>query len=201
MTEGEINDYFGDIDLFLLDQVLKGSLGPPGNLLDVGFGSGRNMVYFLNAGWHIWGIDTDQSQVQLLRYLFQQYPDQDPTRLTTGSVQSIPLTPASVDLVICSRVLHHLPSPDAVKSSCEEMHRVLKPDGVLYLSMNSTINFESHLLNKEGGRVFRNGTRGVFLTDLLLDQIVELGFSKIMPHRTVHFEDQHAETTLILKKI
>ncbi|MEM9324323.1 MAG: class I SAM-dependent methyltransferase [Bacteroidota bacterium] len=199
IDETDINNFFGDMDLFLIDQILKGHLGSWGKVLDVGCGSGRNMVYFLNKRWQVWGIDTDESQLQLLRYLFKSYPHQDAERLLSRSVENTGLESASFDLVICSRVFHHLDVP-LVMPSWTELHRVLKPEGVLYFSMNSTINFESHLLTHKTERQFKDGTIGTFLTTALLEEMETLGYQKLMPHRTVHFDDQHAETTLILKK-
>ena len=63
----EINNFFGDMDLFLIDQVLKGRLNNSMNVLDVGFGLGRNLVHFIQEGYDVYGIDKDKSAVDFFK--------------------------------------------------------------------------------------------------------------------------------------
>ena len=46
-----IREEFGDIDIYLFDQLLKGRLDASMSLLDAGCGGGRNLYYFLRNGY------------------------------------------------------------------------------------------------------------------------------------------------------
>ncbi len=50
----------------------------------------------------------------------------------TWKGNTIPLDDGSIDCAICTEVLEHLPDPEAVLS---EIHRVLKPDGLVFISV------------------------------------------------------------------
>ncbi|MFF0830953.1 hypothetical protein ACFYU8_29590 [Brevibacillus sp. NPDC003359] len=43
-------EQFGDMDIYLFDQLLKGRVTKDMRILDAGCGSGRNLVYFLRNG-------------------------------------------------------------------------------------------------------------------------------------------------------
>ncbi len=200
LTEEEINDFLGDMDLFLMDQVLKGTFHSLESVLDIGCGSGRNLLYFLQKGYRVCGIDVDKLQIDLMKHIVGSMPNSQSHQFIEASAESLPLPSDAMDLVICSRVLHHLPSTESYEQSCLEMYRVLKPGGILYLSMNSSINFQDHVIKKGDLGVFNDGTQGLFLNELMISFVEDLGFEKLMPHRTVHFDNLHAETTMILKK-
>ncbi len=200
LTEEDINDFLGDMDLFLMDQVLKGTFQSMESVMDIGCGSGRNLLYFLQKGYRVFGIDVDKLQIDLMKHIIGSMPNSESHQFIEASVESLPLPSDSTDLVICSRVLHHLPSIESYKQSCLEMHRVLNQGGILYLSMNSSINFEDHVIKKGNLGVFNDGTEGLFLDEAMISLVENLGFEKLMPHRTVHFDNLHAETTMILKK-
>ena len=50
MSVPAIQEQFGQIDIYLFDQLLKGRISPGMRILDAGCGSGRNLVYFLREG-------------------------------------------------------------------------------------------------------------------------------------------------------
>jgi tellurite methyltransferase len=45
----DLQEQFGPIDIYLFDQLLKGSIQPGMRVLDAGCGSGRNLVYLLRG--------------------------------------------------------------------------------------------------------------------------------------------------------
>ena len=49
--------WFGGIDIYLFDQLLKGRFVPGMRILDAGCGSGRNLVYFLRSGYEVFAVD------------------------------------------------------------------------------------------------------------------------------------------------
>src|SRR4030088_3234425 len=49
----ELRASFGEIDIYLFDQILKGRFDRRRRLLDAGCGDGRNLVYFLRQGFRV----------------------------------------------------------------------------------------------------------------------------------------------------
>ncbi|WP_332912670.1 hypothetical protein [Algoriphagus boritolerans] len=48
MEVTELNQLLGNVDIYLLDQILKGRFSKEMKILDAGCGEGRNAVYFIN---------------------------------------------------------------------------------------------------------------------------------------------------------
>ncbi|MDH3217131.1 MAG: methyltransferase domain-containing protein [Candidatus Krumholzibacteria bacterium] len=55
-----IRDWFGEIDIYLFDQILKGRFDKSRRELDVGCGDGRNLIYFMRSGFDVFAIDQDR---------------------------------------------------------------------------------------------------------------------------------------------
>ena len=65
----DLRGQFGEIDIYLFDQLLRRRLLPGMRVLDVGCGSGRNLVYLLRSGYQVFGIDPDPISIQVVRRL------------------------------------------------------------------------------------------------------------------------------------
>ena len=57
MTVKNLNSKLGNIDIYLLDQILKGRFNKGMKILDAGCGEGRNLIYFMREGFTVYGID------------------------------------------------------------------------------------------------------------------------------------------------
>ena len=64
-----LQEWFGSIDIYLFDQLLKGRFVPGMRVLDAGCGSGRNLVYFLRSGYEVFGIDESREAIAQARRL------------------------------------------------------------------------------------------------------------------------------------
>ena len=62
-------DEFGQIDIYLFDQLLKGRVTARDRVLDAGCGSGRNLFYLLKMGCQVSAIDTNPVAVAGVRDL------------------------------------------------------------------------------------------------------------------------------------
>jgi len=51
---------FGDIDIYLFDQLHRGRIAEGMKVLDAGCGAGRNLVYLQRRGFDVWGTDGDE---------------------------------------------------------------------------------------------------------------------------------------------
>src|SRR6266850_7178356 len=69
MGEGDLQALFGGIDIYLFDQLLKGRFVPGMRVLDAGCGTGRNLVYFLQKGYEVFGVDQSAEAISQMRRL------------------------------------------------------------------------------------------------------------------------------------
>ncbi|MQA29385.1 MAG: methyltransferase domain-containing protein, partial [Luteitalea sp.] len=65
----ELVSQFGDIDIYLFDQLLRGRIPPGATVLDAGCGFGRNLVYLLRQGYDVQAVDADSAAVDTVRAL------------------------------------------------------------------------------------------------------------------------------------
>ena len=49
----ELNHLLGNIDIYLLDQILKDRFKKSFKILDAGCGEGRNLIYFVRNGFKL----------------------------------------------------------------------------------------------------------------------------------------------------
>ncbi len=65
----DLQYWFGGIDIYLFDQLLKGRFVPGMRVLDAGCGSGRNLVYFLRSGYEVFAVDESEEAISQVRKL------------------------------------------------------------------------------------------------------------------------------------
>jgi SAM-dependent methyltransferase len=106
---------------------------------DIGCGSGAMLCEVLRAkpAWTGIGIDVSSSSIDYAQKLSQIKGVADRLSFKVADMTSLPLPSRSIDLLIASEVLEHLPEPQATLA---EIKRVLVPGGSLVL----TIPIESH---------------------------------------------------------
>ena len=105
-------------------------------MLDMGCGEGRHSIgALLETPASIVGMDLSFEDLKIAQ---SRLKDFDTSELSTsctfglGNINDIPLQDSSLDAVICSEVLEHVDSPN---ESVRELVRVLKPGGVMALSV------------------------------------------------------------------
>ena len=107
MELSSINQYFGNVDIYLLDQILKNKFQPGMKVLDAGCGEGRNLIYFLNSGFDVYGVDTSIAAVKALRFIAGSIrPDLHRDQFQEGDIENLSYSDHSFDLIIASAVLH-----------------------------------------------------------------------------------------------
>jgi len=128
-------------------------------LLDYGCGYGRIMNDLAQQGFNnLAGADTSPQMIAQARQL---HPAMQFTTLDTPP--ALPMATASVDMIVLFAVLTCIPEDQAQRSLIEELTRVLKPNGLLYVSdlllQNDQPNQDRYARSAE-----RFGTYGVFKT-------------------------------------
>ena len=58
---------FGQIDIYLFDQILRGNISPRMRVVDAGCGGGRNIQYLLREGYEVFGVDVSAEAVAAVR--------------------------------------------------------------------------------------------------------------------------------------
>ncbi|QCK13646.1 class I SAM-dependent methyltransferase [Mangrovivirga cuniculi] len=124
---------FGNTDIYLLDQILKGRFKSTDKILDIGCGEGRNLIWFLKNSFDIHGIDVNPSAIQMLRIysasLNEKYRNEK-ERFMIGSAGDLPFAPHQFDVILHSAVAHFSENKSQFLNWWKEALRVLKPDGV-----------------------------------------------------------------------
>ncbi len=199
----KIQESFGNIDIYLFDQLLKGTFDHCVRILDVGCGGGRNIHYFLKNGSEVYGIDQDPNAVAAVRELAQQLvPGYDSARFSIAKAGELPFNDASFDLVICSAVLHFARTDAQFDSMLRSMWRVLKTGGFFFARLASDIGIETLVQPKGNGRfLLPDGTTRYLVShDTLMRYTHELGGELFEPIKTTNVSGLRCMTTWCVRK-
>ncbi len=63
----DLSSLFGQIDIYLFDQILRGRIAPGMKIFDAGCGRGRNLVFFLDQGYEVCAVDPDPAAIDHVR--------------------------------------------------------------------------------------------------------------------------------------
>ncbi len=193
----EIDALFGDIDIYLFDQLARGRFDTRRRVLDVGAGEGRNLRYLLARGYDCYAIDRDPRAIaQLTRHAHEVDAVGPVDRFCVGDADALPWPDRSVDVVICSAMLHFAEDASHFGRIVTEMWRVLASDGLLFTRLASTIGLDG-FAHAAGQRVRLpdGSTRFVVDEAMLLDWTARLGGTLADPIKTTNVQGQRCMTT------
>jgi SAM-dependent methyltransferase len=183
----ELRREFGDIDIYLFDQLHRGILTPGMRVLDAGCGRGRNLVYLLRTGFDVRAIDAEPAAVDAARALAPSLvPGIDGDRFRVEPVEALSLPAASIDYVISSAVLHFARDETHWYAMVDAMWRVLAPGGVLFARLATTVGQEGRLTHLDGRRYVLPDGSERFLVDepMLSAWVTSVGGRWIDPLKT-----------------
>ena len=199
----DLQALFGDIDIYLFDQLLRGRLRPGMRVVDAGCGSGRNLVYLLQAGYEVWGIDADPSAIAMVQRLAGALaPGLPRGNFTAGPIETAALPDGFADAVISSAVLHFARDSGHFESLLRGSWRLLKPGGLFFCRLASSIGIE-HLIEPAGSGRYRlpdGSTRYLVDEDMLLRLGEALGGDLLDPVKTTVVQNQRSMTTWVLRR-
>ncbi len=198
-----LQEQFGQIDIYLFDQLLKGRISPGMKILDAGCGGGRNLVYLLREGYEVFGADSDARSVEHVRALAREFaPALPESNFRVESVERMSFGDACADVVISNTVLHLANDDAQFEAMLQGSWRVLKPGGLFFCRLASTIGMESQLPQIHGRR-FRSpdGAERYMVDEALLASLAKrLGGELAEPLKTTVVQNQRAMTTWVLRK-
>jgi SAM-dependent methyltransferase len=99
-------------------------------VLDAGCGAGRHLLPLAAAGFQVLGVDREWGVLRKLGRQFGGLPGA--ARLALGDLKSLPLLSGVFDFALSVNVINHGYARD-LTAYCRELHRVLKPGGLLFI--------------------------------------------------------------------
>jgi SAM-dependent methyltransferase len=203
VTIDDLRASAGDIDIYLLDQLLRGRLTTDMQVFDAGCGGGRNLVFLLQAGFNVWATDQDPRAIDVVRRLASRLAPALPAdRFRVEPVEQCSFSDAAFDVVISSAVLHFARDDGQFLAMLEEMWRVLRAGGMLFCRLASSIGMADRMQRIEGRRFLLPDGSERYLVDAdLLDALARrLGGVLLDPIKTTVVQDQRCMTTWVLTK-
>jgi SAM-dependent methyltransferase len=198
-----LQEWFGGIDIYLFDQLLKGRLNANMRLLDAGCGSGRNLIYFLRSGYEVCGVDESSRSIAQVRELAAELaPQLPPDNFRVEAVEKMTFDDGNFDVVISSAVLHFATDEEHWQRMVNEMWRVLKPNGIFFARLASSIGIEEKIELLEGRRYHLPDGSDRFLVDeqMLRRTTASLGGEWLEPFKTVVVADMRSMSNWCLRK-
>ena len=124
-----------------------------GNILDLGFGDGRNMKLLANCGLTVSGVEITQETVDLVKKSMELL--EVTADLRVGSNTSIPFGDAYFDYILASSACYYVDGNSSFDDNMNEIKRVLKTGGSLIA------NFPAFVANSdvEQSFILQNATR------------------------------------------
>jgi len=199
----DLKEQFGDIDIYLFDQILRGRIHPSMKVLDAGCGHGRNLVYLLRRGYEVFGVDSDAEAVQKVRSLAAELaPHLPDTHFRVERLEAMTFPDHCVDVVISSAVLHFAGDDAQFWAMLRGSWRVLKPRGVFFCRLASSIGMEGRFRQIAGRRFALPDSTERYLVDeaVLLEATAKLGGELLDPLKTTLVQDQRCMTTWVMRK-
>lgn len=198
-----LQSLFGQIDIYLFDQLLRGRIVPGMRVYDAGCGSGRNLLYLLREGYEVFGADMDPQAITATRALSASLaPALPATNFHVEAIEATSFPDAFADAVISSAVLHFARDDAHFAAMLHGTWRVLKPGGLFFCRLASSIGMEEQVTRVAGQRFLLPDRSERYLVNeaLLLGLTNELGGQLLDPLKTTVVQNQRSMTTWVLRK-
>jgi SAM-dependent methyltransferase len=200
----DLQALFGQIDIYLFDQILRGRVPAGTRICDAGCGSGRNLVFFLREGYDVRAVDADRAAVDVVRSMAQRLAPRLPTdNFRVEPVEKMSFPDRSADFVISSAVLHFAEDDEHFEAMLRQCWRVLDRDGIFFGRLASSIGIESRVRPVGDGR-FRlpDGSERYLVSERrVIELTTELGGELIDPIKTTVVQDQRSMTTWVMRRV
>ncbi len=206
----DLREQFGNIDIYLFDQLLKGRFTADMRILDAGCGDGRNLIYFMRGGYKCFAVDSSAQAIehvqQMASVLAPHLPHQN---FRVETLQRMSFADNSFDAVISSAVLHFAANEEDFRRMLEGMWRVLRPGGIFFARLASSIGIENKITARGDtgtGRYFGryllpdNSERFLVDEEMLLEMTDELGAEFFEPIKTTNVQNLRAMTTWCIRR-
>src|SRR4051812_34679631 len=198
----ELRCEFGEIDIYLFDQLLRGRFDARRRILDAGCGAGRNLPYFLSRGFEMYAIDEDPAGVAAARRLAAALAPKLPAdNIRQGAIHALPWADGRGDAFICGAVLLFARDGLYLGGRGGEMGGLPARGGLFSARLASSIGIEP-LLDQTVGRVRLPDGSDRFVVDeaLLIETTNNLRATLVDPIKTTNVQNLRAMTTWVIQK-
>jgi SAM-dependent methyltransferase len=196
-----IQEQFGQIDIYVFDQILRGNIASGMCVLDAGCGYGRNLVHLLREGCKVFALDENAEAVEHVRKLSASLGTGLPAEnFQVGPIERMPFPDGFADVVLCSAVLHFARDDRHFRAMLAELWRVLRPGGMLFCRLGSRIGMDFEWV--QGNRFIVGDGSEWFLVDeqMLLDLTEQMNAVLVDSLKTTIVQDLRCMTTWVLRK-
>ncbi len=192
-----LSDQFGQIDIYLFDQLLRGRIAPGMRVFDAGCGYGRNLIYLIREGYQVYGVDSDPRAVEAVRGIAHSSAN-----FRVENLERMTFPDAFADVVISSAVLHFARDDAHFRAMLDGTWNVLKPGGLLFCRLASSIGIENQITQISGRRFRLPDGSDRYLVDeeFLMRLTAGLGGELADPLKTSVVQKQRSMTTWVVRK-
>ena len=198
-----LQEQFGQIDIYFFDQLLKGRIAPGMRIVDAGCGGGRNLIYLLREGYEVFGADMDERAIERVRSLARKFaPALPASNFRLEPVERMSFPDHFADVVISNTVLHLANDDAQFEAMLQGSWRVLKPGGIFFCRVASTIGMENQFVHIQGRASALRMARSdiCWMKACSIRSRSGLGGQLIEPLKTTVVQNQRAMSTWVLKK-
>ena len=195
---------FGSIDIYVFDQLLRGRILPSSPVLDAGCGEGRNLVYLLRAGYEVYGADAEPGAISRVQQMAADLaPHLPASNFRVELIEAMSFPDEFAGTVLSSAVLHFARDDGHFAAMLQGCWRTLRPGGLFFCRLASTIGIETQVQRLENGRyLLPDGSQRYLVTEArLMERTEVLGGQLIDPLKTTVVQNMRSMTTWILRKI
>jgi tellurite methyltransferase len=198
-----LQEQFGNIDIYVFDQLLRGRIAPGMRVFDAGCGSGRNLVYLLRQGYEVCGNDGDSNAIASVRVLAATLAPGREHDFRVEAIEQTSFPDTHADVVLASAVLHFARDPQHFEAMLRQMWRVLRPGGLFFARLASTIGIAADVIALGGGRYRLPDGSNRYLVDAatIKDWTCRLGGELIDPLKTTIVDRERSMTTWVARRL
>jgi tellurite methyltransferase len=199
----DLQKQFGPIDIYLFDQLLRGKIAPGMRIFDAGCGSGRNLIYLFRESYEVFGVDADPRAIAEVRRLAASLaPTLPASNFRQETIEGTSFPEAFADLAISSAVLHFARDDAHFEAMLRGTWRVLKPGGLFFCRLASSIGIENQVQHIAGRRYLLPDGSERYLADeaMLVRLTQDLGGQLADPLKTTVVQNQRSMTTWVVRK-
>lgn len=203
LNRSNLLEQLGQIDIYLLDQLMRGRVAAGMRVLDAGCGTGRNLEYLLRAGYEVFASDRDHSAITAVRQLASRLaPGLPRENFRVEPLEAMSFPAGLADAVLSSAVLHFARDDAQFSAMLEGTWRVLKPGGLFFCRLASTIGIEQQVRGIGGRRHLLPDGSERYLVDeaMLMGLTARLGGVLLDPLKTTVVQNHRSMTTWVVRK-